>query len=186
VIVLVGFMGAGKTTVGRLLAARLGLPFVDSDQLIETRTGRAVRRLFAEEGEAYFRDLERRTIAEVAAGPDVVLAVGGGALQDPRTRAALTATSVVHLDVELAEALARVGDDPRRPTLRRPDLAELYAARRLVYEDLASLTVPTGGSSPDGVAAAVGAALDRGGLRGRPAGADQADGPGTDRPQDLR
>jgi shikimate kinase len=80
VIVLVGFMGAGKTTVGRLLAARLGVPFTDSDHVIEDRAGKPVRQIFADDGEAAFRALEHQVIADLLGGPDIVLAVGGGAV----------------------------------------------------------------------------------------------------------
>jgi shikimate kinase len=90
VIVLVGFMGAGKTTVGHLLAARLGLPFADSDQVIEQRARRPVRQIFAEDGEPTFRALEHQVIAELLDGPALVLALGGGAAEHPLTRALLT------------------------------------------------------------------------------------------------
>jgi shikimate kinase len=86
VIVLLGFMGAGKTTVGNLLAARLGLPFIDSDQVIEKRAGRPVRQIFAEDGEPAFRALEHQVIAELLDGPAVVLALGGGAAEHADTR----------------------------------------------------------------------------------------------------
>jgi shikimate kinase len=89
VIVLVGFMGAGKTTVGTLLAARLGLPFTDSDQVIEQRAGRPVRQIFAEDGEPAFRALEHEVIAGLLDGPPMVLALGGGAPENPPTRALL-------------------------------------------------------------------------------------------------
>jgi len=90
VIVLVGFMGAGKTTVGNLLAARLGLPFTDSDQVIEQRARRPVRQIFAEDGEPAFRSLEHQVIAELLDGPPLVLALGGGAAEHPLTRVLLT------------------------------------------------------------------------------------------------
>jgi shikimate kinase len=88
-IVLVGFMGAGKTTVGTLLAARLGLPFTDSDQVIEQRAGRPVRQIFAEDGEPAFRALEHQVITGLLDGPPIVLALGGGAAEHPGTRALL-------------------------------------------------------------------------------------------------
>jgi shikimate kinase len=99
VIVLVGFMGAGKTTVGHLLSARIGVPFVDSDLVIERRSRRPVRQIFAEDGEPAFRALEHEVIAGLLDGPDVVLAVGGGAAEHPGTRA----------------LLARGDDPPDRP-----------------------------------------------------------------------
>jgi len=83
VIVLVGFMGAGKTTVGHLLAGRLGLPFADSDQVIEQQAGRPVRQIFAEDGEPAFRALEHQVITGLLDGPDLVLALGGGAAEHP-------------------------------------------------------------------------------------------------------
>src|SRR6478752_3760037 len=89
VVVLVGFMGAGKTTVGHIMAERLGQPFVDSDVLIEQRLGREIRDIFRTEGEPYFRQLEHDTVAGLVRGPDAVIALGGGAVEDPRTRAVL-------------------------------------------------------------------------------------------------
>src|SRR5436305_5163232 len=114
IVVLVGFMGAGKTTVGRILADRLGLPFVDSDVLIEQRLGRSIKDVFATEGEGFFREVEHRTVTELAHGRDSVLAVGGGALGDERTRAVLRGARVIHLRVGYREALERVRNDPLR------------------------------------------------------------------------
>jgi len=151
-VVLVGFMGAGKTTVGRLVADRLGLPFVDSDALVEQRLGRPIREVFAVEGEAFFREHEHAAIAEVLGGPDVVLSVGGGALGDPRTRELLRASDVVHLHVGYAESMARVRSDAGRPMLQRPDLEDLYAARLDVYAAAAAITVETDGRTSGAVA----------------------------------
>jgi shikimate kinase len=145
VIVLVGFMGAGKTTVGRLLAARLGQSFMDLDRAIEEDGHRAVKEIFATDGEAAFRALEHRTLARILAGPDLVLAVGGGAVEHPRSRRLLSAVDVVYLQVDYSEALARVGGDTGRPMLTRPDLAEVYQRRLAGYESVATLTVRTGG-----------------------------------------
>ena len=130
-IVLVGFMGAGKTTVGHLLAAELGLPFADSDQVIEQRAGRLIREIFAEDGEAAFRALEHQVIAELLDGPNLVLALGGGAAEHPGTRGTLAShprAQVVHLQVGYAQALRRVGGDGGRPMLARPDLPAVYRA----------------------------------------------------------
>jgi shikimate kinase len=99
VVVLVGFMGAGKTTVRRIIAERLGQPFVDSDVLIEQRLGREIRDVFATEGEAYFRELEHATVADLVRGPEAVVALGGGAVEDLRTRAVLRNARVVYLRV---------------------------------------------------------------------------------------
>ncbi|HET9103258.1 MAG TPA: bifunctional shikimate kinase/3-dehydroquinate synthase [Solirubrobacteraceae bacterium] len=151
-IVLVGFMGAGKTTVGHIVAERLGMPFVDSDLVIEQRLQRTIRDIFAIEGEVWFRDLERQVIDELIRGPEAVVALGGGALGDARTRAVLRNSHVVYLDVELAEAMERVRHDEYRPLLHRAGLDELYSARDPVYRDIAGLRVDTNGRRPEAVA----------------------------------
>ncbi len=161
VVVLVGFMGAGKTTVGHIMAERLGLPFVDSDVLIEQRLGRDIRDIFTTEGEAYFRQLEHVTVAGLVRGPEAVIALGGGAVEDPRSRAVLRNARVVYLRVSYDEALSRVKSDEFRPMLHRPDLDEVYKRRLPVYEDLSVLTVDTDGRRPDTVALDVLAALTR-------------------------
>jgi len=149
VIVLVGFMGAGKTTVGTLLAAGLGLPFADSDHVIEQRAGRPVRQIFAEDGEPAFRALEHQVIADLLDGPDLVLALGGGAAEHPGTRRKLATAQVVYLQVGYDQAMARVGGDPQaRPLLARPDLAATYQRRRPLYAEIATLTVSTDGRDP--------------------------------------
>jgi shikimate kinase len=159
VIVLVGFMGAGKTTVGRLLAARLGVPFVDSDEVIADRAGSPIARIFADDGEPAFRDLEHEVIADLLRGPDAVLALGGGAVQHPATRALLAGgapgVAVVHLRVSYAEAMRRVGGDQGRPMLARSDVAQLYEDRSLVYAQVATSTVDADDRDPDGLAAAI-------------------------------
>jgi len=157
-IVLVGFMGAGKTTVGRLLAAKLGLPFTDSDQVIEERAGRPIPRIFADDGEPAFRELEHEVIAGLLAGPDAVLALGGGAASHPLTRALLGRVPVVYLRVGYTEAMSRVGGDKGRPMLARPDVREVYARRQALYAEVATCTVDTDARPPDEIALAV---LDR-------------------------
>ena len=160
-IVLVGFMGAGKTTVGRLLAAKIGVAFVDSDPVIEERAGKPIRQIFADEGEPAFRLLEHQVIADLLAGPDAVLALGGGAVSHPGTQSLLaTAVSVVYLRIGYDEALARVGGDTGRPMLARPDVSSLYAQRQAVYESAATLTVDTGGRLPEEIVLDVLARLD--------------------------
>jgi shikimate kinase/3-dehydroquinate synthase len=155
-IVLVGFMGAGKTTVGRLLADKLGLPFLDSDVVIEQRAGRTVRSIFAEDGEPAFRALEHKVVADLLDGPDVVLALGGGAPEHAGTRALLGGgPSVVYLQVGYAQAMARVAGDEYRPMLHRPGLDDLYQRRLDIYGDLATLTIATDGRRPEAVASDV-------------------------------
>ena len=161
VVVLVGFMGAGKTTVGHILAERLGQPFVDSDVLIEQRLGREIRDIFATEGESYFRQLEHVTVAGLVRGPEAVVALGGGAVEDPRSRAVLRNARVVYLRVGYDEAMARVKSDEFRPLLHRPNLHEVYKRRLPVYEDLSFVTIDTDGRRPDAVAMEVLAALSR-------------------------
>lgn len=150
-IVLVGFMGAGKTTVGRLLADRLGLPFADSDLVIEQRTGRSVRDIFATDGEPAFRVLEQQVIADLLAGPDAVLALGGGAAEHPATQVVLKQADVVYLQVGYAQAMQRVAGDEYRPLLSRPDLERLYGHRLDVYGAVATLIVATDGRAPEAI-----------------------------------
>jgi shikimate kinase len=159
-VVLVGFMGAGKSTVGRLLAERLGVPFADSDEELTARTGRTPQEIFATEGEPAFRALERKVVAElVTKGGDRVVALGGGALEDAATRALLTDAVVVHLDVSHAAVLARVGGDTGRPMLSRPGLEQLHRNRLVVYRAAAHLSVTTDGRTPEEVVDAILAAL---------------------------
>jgi shikimate kinase/3-dehydroquinate synthase len=153
-IVLIGFMGAGKTTVGRLLARRLGGDFVDTDEVIERRTGATVTEIFAASGEEAFRALERDVVAEALSGDAAVVALGGGALGDPTTRVAMAHCTVVHLDVDADEALRRVGDPSARPLLAN-DPRALHARRLSVYRQVASVTVDTNGRSPEEVAAEI-------------------------------
>jgi shikimate kinase len=148
-IVLVGFMGAGKTTIGNLLAARLGLPFADSDEVIERRAGRPIKQIFAEDGEPAFRALEHQVIAELLDGPALVLALGGGAAQHPQTQAKLTSAQVVYLEVGYEQAVRRVGGDTGRPMLARSDLPELYRSRLPAYAGVATLTVATDDRHPE-------------------------------------
>ena len=149
-------MGAGKSTVGRLLAERLGVPFVDSDDELTARTGRTPREIFETDGEPVFRALEREVVAElVTDGGDRVVALGGGALEDAGTRALLRDAVVVHLEVSHPVVLARVGGDPGRPVLARPGLDRLYRDRLDVYRAAADADVATDGRTPEDVAGAV-------------------------------
>ena len=166
-IVLVGFMGAGKTTVGRLLAGHLGLPFVDTDHVVEAREGRTVPEIFATDGEPAFRDVEQAVVADVLDGPEAVVSLGGGACGRAATRDVLRAHTVVHLDVSFAGARERTAGDPSRPMLQRPGLEELHAARRAVFREIADVEVPTDARRAEDVALEVldGVAARGGGRR---------------------
>ena len=139
-IVLVGLMGAGKTSIGRRLAARLGLPFVDADHEIEAAAGMSVSEIFARFGEAAFRAGERKVIARLLAGPPIVLATGGGAFVDPETRAAIRERALsVWMKVDLPVLVRRVSHRSDRPLLAKGDpaviLAELAARRGPFYAE---------------------------------------------------
>ena len=167
-IVLIGFMGAGKTTVGHLLAERLGLPFMDTDLVIEQRTRRSVRDIFATDGEPAFRQLEHTVTAELLAGPDAVLALGGGAVLHPETQRALGGHQVVYLKVGYDESMLRVAHDEYRPLLRDPDLEGIFQRRLASYHAVATLTVVTDGRRPEAVCLDVVARLAE--VPGAPAG----------------
>ena len=137
-IVLVGLMGAGKSTVGRRLALRLGLPFVDADSEIEIAAGMAVADIFERFGEAHFRDGERRVIARLMDGEKRVIATGGGAFVDPGTRAAILASGfAIWLDAKPSVLVERVSRRDTRPLLRGKDplavLEELARSRNPLY-----------------------------------------------------
>lgn len=152
-IVLVGFMGAGKSTVGALLAEQLSVPFIDTDEVIERRALASVDTIFDTAGEHAFRALERDVVAQVLAEAAGVVALGGGAVEDAGTMAALGSADVVHLEVDLDEALRRVGGD--RPMLRSTDPELLYERRAELYRTVATHAVATGGLSPADVAGAI-------------------------------
>jgi len=152
-IVLVGLPGAGKTTIGRRLAARLRLPFQDSDEAVAAEAGLAVAEIFARHGEAAFRDLERRMVARLAEGPPCVLATGGGAFVDPGSRALLRARClVVWLDGDIGLFAARAGP---RPLLDAADpagaLRRLAAVRNPLYAE-AHVRIDCGDLRPAAVA----------------------------------
>ena len=160
-IVLAGFMATGKTEVGRRLARALGWAFVDTDALVEKAAGRAVRAIFAAEGEPAFRARERAAVAQACAMPAAVIAVGGGALLDPENRRALRAAGpVVCLRASPQEILRRVGAAHDRPLLsgagvrsradRLARIESLLAERAEAYAG-ATHTVETDGLSPDQV-----------------------------------
>ncbi|TSE35979.1 shikimate kinase [Tepidimonas charontis] len=148
-IVLIGLPGAGKTTVGRQLARRLQLPFVDSDQVIEDRLGCTIRAFFEREGEPAFRDLEEAVIDELTRGPACVLSTGGGAVLRPANRRHLRERGrVFYLRAAPEDLFRRLRHDRTRPLLQVADplrrLRELYAARDPLYRETAHHVVETG------------------------------------------
>jgi shikimate kinase len=138
VIALVGMMGSGKTSIGKRLAGRLGLAFVDSDSEIETAAGMTITEIFDRHGEAYFREGERRVIARLLCEGPCVLATGGGAFMDARTRDAIAAAGIsVWLRADTAPLMQRIARRNNRPLLRTADpaaqVARLLALREPIY-----------------------------------------------------
>ncbi|MFZ4185682.1 shikimate kinase [Streptomyces sp. R02] len=162
-IVLTGPMGVGKSTVGQLLAGRLGVGFRDTDDDIVAAEGRAIADIFVEDGEPAFRALEKEAVRQALAGHDGVLALGGGAILDPDTRALLAGERVVYLSMDVEEAARRTGLGAARPLLAvnpRKQWRELMEARRHLYEETATAVVPTDGRTPEEVTEAVLDALE--------------------------
>lgn len=161
VAILIGPMGAGKSTVGASLGALLSVDLVDSDAEIERRTGRTIPEIF-EGGEQSFRAIEEDVVARQLSRPGIVLSLGGGAVLSERTRARLAGQPVVYLTVDPDSGFARVaGSD--RPLLRTEDprarYAELLAARDDAYREAAAVIVDTAGRHPDDLAAEIVSAL---------------------------
>ena len=163
-IVLVGPMGAGKSHLGRLLAARMGLAFFDLDAAIESAAGLSINALFATEGEAGFREREARALADAVAGSPAVIATGGGAVLAEANRAAMRERGrVVYLSVDPATQLARVSSSTTRPLLQATDpaarLAALQAIREPLYREVADFVFDTTPLSPEAAADALAARL---------------------------
>jgi shikimate kinase len=156
-------MGAGKTTVGRILAEQWGVAMRDTDADVEAIVGKTVQDLFVDEGEATFRALEKQAVATALAEHDGVLSLGGGAVLDPDTQAALTGRPVVFLRVGLADASRRVGLGQGRPLLLgnvRSRIKTLLEERAPVYESVATLVVDTDGRPPAEIAAEIATRLE--------------------------
>ncbi|MFJ3885219.1 3-dehydroquinate synthase [Streptomyces rubrogriseus] len=157
-IVMVGPMGVGKSTVGQLLAERLGTGYRDTDEDIVTAQGRAIAEIFVDEGEAAFRTLEKEAVRTALAEHEGVLSLGGGAILDADTRALLAGQSVVYLSMDVEEAVKRTGLNAARPLLAvnpRKQWRELMEARRHLYEEVATAVVATDGRTPEEVTQAV-------------------------------
>ena len=161
-LVLVGPMGAGKSTVAALLADAWGTTARDTDADVEALEGRSISDIFVDSGEAHFRDLERKAVAEALATHDGVLALGGGAVLDPATRELLAGHTVIFLRVGLADAVKRVGLGSARPLLLdqaiggiRGRMRALLDERTPIYEAVATHVVDTDGLTPDEVAAGI-------------------------------
>ncbi|WKE72712.1 shikimate kinase [Streptomyces sp. WP-1] len=162
-LVLVGPMGVGKSTVGRLLAERLDTGFRDTDDDIVAAEGRAISEIFVDEGEERFRALEKAAVATALAEHEGVLALGGGAILDADTRALLARHRVVYLSMDVEEAVRRTGLNVARPLLAvnpRKQWRELMEARRHLYEEVATAVVTTDGRTPDEVTRAALDALE--------------------------
>ncbi|WP_306320636.1 MULTISPECIES: shikimate kinase [unclassified Streptomyces] len=162
-VVLVGPMGVGKSTVGALLAERLGCAYRDTDDDIVTAQGRAIADIFVDEGEEHFRALEKASVATALAGHEGVLALGGGAILDADTRELLSGHAVVYLSMDVEEAAKRTGLNAARPLLAvnpRKQWRELMEARRHLYTEVARVVVATDGRTPEEVAEAVLDALE--------------------------
>ncbi len=162
-VVLVGPMGVGKSTVGQLLAERLGVAYRDTDDDIVAEQGREIAEIFVDEGEPAFRAIEKRAVHTALAAHDGVLALGGGAILDADTRALLAGQRVVYLSMDVEEAVKRTGLNAARPLLAvnpRKQWRELMEARRSLYEEVATAVVATDGRTPEEVTRAALDALE--------------------------
>jgi shikimate kinase len=158
-IILIGPPGAGKSSVGKLLAVELGRDFVDTDHLIETKSGKKISDIFLEDGEASFREFERDVVLSSLSEIDGVIALGGGSVLDPAVADELSKkSSVVYLEVSISNAAPRVGFNKERPLLLgnpRQQWLALMESRRAIYESLAKLRVSTDNKKPKEVVAEI-------------------------------
>ncbi|AMW09323.1 shikimate kinase [Streptomyces qaidamensis] len=162
-VVLVGPMGVGKSTVGQLLAERLGVSYRDTDDDIVAARGRTIAEIFVDEGESAFRAIEKQAVHRALAEHDGILALGGGAILDAGTRALLAGQRVAYLSMDVEEAVKRTGLGVARPLLAvnpRKQWRELMEARRHLYEEVATAVVATDGRTPEEVTEAALDALE--------------------------
>ncbi|CAM5560018.1 shikimate kinase [Streptomyces chartreusis] len=163
VVVLIGPMGVGKSTVGQLLAERLGVGYRDTDDDIVAEQGRTIAEIFVDEGEPVFRAIEKQAVQRALTEHDGVLALGGGSILDEDTRALLLGQRVVYLSMDVEEAVKRTGLNAARPLLAvnpRKQWRELMEARRHLYEGVATAVVTTDGRTPEEVTQAALDALE--------------------------
>jgi shikimate kinase len=151
-IVLTGFMGTGKSAVGRILSERLGRPLLDADDVLEQETGRTVPQIFSEEGEEGFRELEKKVVQKLASAQAQVITTGGGAVLDPENRAALEAAGIlICLRAQPETILARIEMEAHRPLIEGGDrlkkIQELLSARAGIYDQIPH-QVDTDGQTP--------------------------------------
>jgi shikimate kinase len=162
--VLVGLPGSGKSTIGRRLAKALGVSLLDTDAMIEQRTGRAIADIFASEGEQEFRRIEEDVVRAALAEHDGVVSLGGGAVTSPGVRDALAGHTVVYLEIGAAEGIRRTGGNTVRPLLAGPDRAEkfraLMAQRTPLYRRVATIRVDTNRRNPGAVVRYIMSRLD--------------------------
>ena len=151
-IVLCGMMGSGKSTVGKALSRLTGKPFVDTDTLIEEKYG-SINEIFAKKGEAYFRDLERQAVKELALKDGLIIATGGGLVLRQENADLLKQNGrIVYLQAELSTLRERLSGDTKRPLLQSGRLEELLEKRAPVYESAADFTVQADGKTPEEIA----------------------------------
>jgi len=163
-LVLIGPMGAGKTTVGKAIASELGVDFADTDALIEADQGKTVSEIFVEDGEAHFRLVEESIVIDALLESSGVLSLGGGSVMNDEVQKALRVTSAkkVFLDISLSAVAPRVGFDTARPLLMvnpRQKWAELMSQRRPTYESLADLKIEVSEKSVSEITAEIIGAL---------------------------
>lgn len=162
--VLIGLPGSGKSTIGRRLAKALGLTLIDTDAVIEQRTGRSIAEIFATDGESAFRDIEEQVIREALETHDGVLSLGGGAVTTAGVRAALDRHTVVYLEISADEGVRRTGGSTVRPLLAGPDRAEKYQQlvdeRVPLYRRVATFRVNTNRRNPGAVVRYIAGRLD--------------------------